>query len=84
VELSYCTRHERLYDGVLHQWIPFLRGEVRLARTIYPQRDALHFREDVCDRCVGVSHGLLAHQSEALLAHVPPRLRHSAWQACEV
>ena len=54
MELRYCPTHERLYDAIAHQWIPFLRGEVCLIRAIYPREDDLHFREDVCDWCVGL------------------------------
>jgi len=59
-ELSYCTKHERLYDETEREWISFLRGEVRLVQTIYPKGDDLHFREDVCDICVVVYHRLCA------------------------
>ena len=52
LEFFYCTRHERLYDVKMPQWIPFLRGEVRLVQTISPRDGDLHFQEDVCDVCV--------------------------------
>ena len=64
MELRYCPTHERLYDGTERQWIPFLRGEVCLVRAIYPREGALSFREDVCDRCVGVGHCLWVGQWE--------------------
>src|SRR5256885_14447437 len=54
VELLYCTNHERLYDATEHQWIPFLRSDVLLVRTIYPRRGDLHIWEHVCDVCVRV------------------------------
>jgi len=54
MELRYCPKHERLYDDTEHQWISFLRGDVRLIRTIYPREGALSFQEDVCDWCVGL------------------------------
>src|SRR6266540_5764287 len=54
MELRYCPTHERLYDAIAHQWIPFLRGEVCLVRAIYPREDDLSFWEDVCDWCVSV------------------------------
>jgi hypothetical protein len=55
VELLYCTRHERLYDAIEHQWIPFLRGEILLVQTIYPRRGDLHVRHNICDVCVRAS-----------------------------
>src|SRR5438132_1500892 len=55
VELLYCTHHERLYDATEHQWIPCVRGDVRLVQTIYPRRGDLHIRKAICDVCVRVS-----------------------------
>src|SRR4029450_9571247 len=55
VELLYCTHHERVYDAIEHQWIPFVRGEVRLVLFIYPRRGGLHIRKALCDVCVRVS-----------------------------
>ena len=54
MELRYCPKHERLYDGAERRWIPFLRGEVCLVLVIYPREGELSFQEDVCDWCVGV------------------------------
>ena len=71
VELLYCTHHERLYDAIEHQWIPFLRGEAQLVRTIYPKRGDLHIWENVCDVCVRVSQRCCGWQLESRLAHVP-------------
>jgi hypothetical protein len=54
IELLYCTHHERLYDTTAYQWIPFLRGDVRLVRAIYPRRGEFHTWEHSCDVCVRV------------------------------
>jgi hypothetical protein len=54
-ELLYCTHHERVYDAIEHQWIPFVRGDVRLVLSIYPRRGGLHIRKALCDVCVRVS-----------------------------
>src|SRR5438128_43649 len=43
MELRYCPTHERLYDAIAHQWIPFLRGEVCLVQAIYPREGDLSF-----------------------------------------
>ena len=64
MELRYCPTHERLYDAIAHQWIPFLRGEVCLLLVIYPWEGALSFQEDVCDWCVGLSHRRWMSQCE--------------------
>jgi hypothetical protein len=79
VELLYCPHHERLYDATEHQWIPFVRGEVRLVLTIYPRRGDLHIRKALCDVCVHVSLRCwgrqLASSSTRLPSHlVPPAL----------
>ena len=73
VEILYCTHHERLYDVTEHQWIPFVRGEVRLVQTIYPRRGDLHIWEHVCDVCIRVSQGCCGWQLESRLARVPTR-----------
>ena len=71
VEILYCTHHERLYDVTEHQWIPLVRGEVRLVQTIYPRRGDLHIWEHVCDVCIRVSQGCCGWQLESRLARVP-------------
>jgi len=73
IELLYCTHHERLYDATEHQWIPFVRGEVRLVQTVYPRRGDLHIWEHVCDVCVRVSQRCCGWQLESRLARVPAR-----------
>ena len=73
IELLYCTHHERLYDATEHQWIPFLRWEVLLVRTIYPRRGDLHIWDNVCDVCVRVSQRCCGWQLESRLARVPTR-----------
>ncbi len=80
VELLYCTHHERLYDAIEHQWIPFVRGEVRLVQTVYPRRGDLHIWEHVCDVCVEISQSCCGWQLEARLARVPARLVNPAVQ----
>jgi hypothetical protein len=74
IELLYCTHHERLYDATEHQWIPFVRGEVRLVLTIYPRRGDLYIREAVCDVCVRVSLRCFGRQLASPSARVPARL----------
>ena len=74
IELLYCTHHERLYDVTEHQWIPFVRGEVRLVQTIYPRRGELHIWEHVCEFCVRVSQRCCGWQLEARVARMPARL----------
>jgi hypothetical protein len=73
VELLYCTHYERLYDATEHQWIPFLRGEVRLLQTIYPRRHDLHFRHNICDVCIRGSLRCYGQQLASRLARVPAR-----------
>lgn len=51
--LLCCTHHERLYDATEHQWIRFVRGDVRLVLTIYSRRGDLHVRKAICDVCEG-------------------------------
>ena len=84
VELLYCTHHERLYDVAEHQWIPFLRGEVRLILTIYPRRGDLHIWEAVCDVCVRVSLRCFGRQLASSSARVPAHLFHPACQEPEM
>ena len=74
IELLYCTHHERLYDTIEHQWIPFMRGEVCLVQTIYPRRVDLHIWEHGCDVCVRVSQRYCGWQLASRLARVPMRL----------
>jgi hypothetical protein len=74
VEFLYCTHHERLYDVIEHQWIPFFCFFVHLIRTIYPKRGDLHIWENVCDVCVRVSQRCCGWQLESRLARVPARL----------
>jgi hypothetical protein len=74
IELLYCTHHERLYDTTEHQWIPFLHGEVRLVRTIYPRHGALHIWDHGCDVCVEVSQRCCRWHLASRLARVPTRL----------
>jgi hypothetical protein len=74
LELLYCTYHERLYDATEHQWSPCMHGDVRLIRTIYHRRGALHIWEHVCDVCIQVSQHYCAWQLESRLARVPARL----------
>src|SRR5712691_4098622 len=81
VELLYCTHHERLYDATEHQWIPCVRGEVRLVQTIYPRRGDLHIWEHVCDVCVGVSQRRCGWQLVSRLARGPARRFTPAVQA---
>jgi hypothetical protein len=71
VNLLYCPHHERLYDATAHQWIPFVRGEVRLVQTLYPRRGDLHIWEHVCDVCVRVSQRCCRWQLASRLARVP-------------
>jgi hypothetical protein len=80
IELLYCTHHERLYDTTEHQWIPFMRGDVRLVQTIYPRRGALHIWEHGCDVCVRVSQRSCGWQLASRLARVPTRLVNPAVQ----
>ena len=74
LELLYCPYHERLYNATEYQWIPFLRGEVRLLLTIYPKRSDLHFQHNVCDVCVRVSQRCCGWQLASRLARVPAHL----------
>ena len=74
VELLYCPHHERLYDAIEHQWIPFERGEVRLVQTIYPTRGDLYVQHTICDVCIRVSLRCFGRQLASRLARVPTRL----------
>jgi hypothetical protein len=80
VELLYCNHHERLYDAKEHQWIPFLRGEVRLVLAIYPRRGNLHVREDICDVCVRGRLRCFGRQLASPLARLAARLSNAALQ----
>jgi hypothetical protein len=80
VEILYCTHHERLYDATENQWIPFLRGEVRLVLAIYPRRGDLHVREDICDVCVRVSLPCFGWQLASPWARLSACLFNSALQ----
>jgi len=73
VELLYCPHHERLYDATEHQWIPFVRGDVRLVLTIYPRRGDLHVRHNICDVCIRVSLRCWGQQLALSLVRVPAR-----------
>ena len=78
IELLYCTHHERLYDATEHQWIPFVRGDVRLVLTIYPRRGELHVQHNICDVCIRVSLRCWGRQLASSLARVPARPAHQA------
>jgi hypothetical protein len=71
IELLYCIHHERLYDTTEHQWIPFMRGEVRLVQTIYPRRGDLHIQQAICDVCIQVSLRCWGRPLASSLARVP-------------
>jgi hypothetical protein len=73
VDLLYCPHHERLYDATEHQWIPFVRGEVRLVQTIYPERDDLYVQHTICDVCIRVSLRCFGQQLVSSLVRVPAR-----------
>ena len=73
VDLLYCPHHERLYDATEHQWIPFVRGEVRLVQTIYPKRGDLHVQHNICDVCIRVSLRCFGRQLASSLVRVPTR-----------
>jgi hypothetical protein len=73
VDLLYCPHHERLYDATEHQWIPCVRGEVRLVQTIYPERDDLHVQHTICDVCIRVSLRCFGRQLASSLVRVPAR-----------
>jgi hypothetical protein len=73
IELLYCTHHERLYDVTEYQWIPFVRGDVRLVLTIYPRRGDLHIQQAICDVCIRVSLRCWGQQLALSLVRVPAR-----------
>jgi hypothetical protein len=79
MELVYCTQHERVYDATEGQWIPFLRGDVRLVQTMVQSSGTLHVKEDVCDLCLWLCHSLLVQQREERYASLPPRPFNPAW-----
>src|SRR5215813_1272520 len=74
IDLLYCPHHERLYDAIEHQWIPFERGEVRLVQTIYLKRGDLHVQHTICDICIRVSLRCFGRQLASSLVRVPTRL----------
>ena len=83
IELLYCTHHERLYDMTEHQWIPCMRGEVRLVQTIYPRRGELHIWEHGCDVCVELSQRCFGRQLASLETRGPARPSNPAAPAYE-